>query len=328
MNRFRGLLGDVLGAFGDAGVLVPIFLALVALNGLPPARALILVGLTYLAAGAYFRLPVPVQPLKAMSAIAIAAGLDMFAIRSAAVWMGLILVTLSWTGTIERIAAWFTRPIVKGIQLGVGLLLLKSALMLAFPAAARALHSTAGTAPHGVLGFLTAFWVLVLPQIPLTLGNSVFATADAARGYFGEGTRADARRLSLSVGAANLAAGLLGGMPVCHGSGGLTAHYRCGARTARATALTGGLCLALGLLCGDGAAAVLRAVPSWALALLLVYVGLCHVWLVKGLAERRALALAIGAIGLLSGNLAVAMGCGLLLERVCDGLLQPRLAAR
>ncbi len=294
---------------------MPLFLGLVSLNGLPAARSLILIGLTFLAAAYFFRLPMPVQPLKAMSAIAILKGFDMFCIRSAAIWMGVIVLGLAWTGALERISRWFSKPIIKGIQLGVGLLLIKAGFSLLFSGATQAARLAVMARPHILAEQWAVLWFLVLPQLPLTLGNSIFATQDAAQDYFGP-NRATAKRLAASIGVANLAAGLWGGMPVCHGSGGLTAHYRCGARSAWSTALTGALCLTLGLLCGDHATAVLRAIPSGVLALLLFYVGLCHAWLVRGLADwqGRTVAAAVGFLSLWTGSLALAMVCGLLLE--------------
>jgi len=92
----------------------------------------------------------------------------------------------------------------------------------------------------------TAFILLVIPQVPLTLGNAVVATSDAARLYFDRrASKVTYKALSISMGLANTAAGLLGGMPVCHGSGGLTAHYRFGARTGGSNLMIGTVCLAL-----------------------------------------------------------------------------------
>ena len=81
------------------------------------------------------------------------------------------------------------------------------------------------------------------PQIPLTFANSCLATADAAQTYFGE-RAASVRpgRLATTLGSANVLAGSIGGMPVCHGAGGLTAHYSFGARTAGAPLLMGVPC--------------------------------------------------------------------------------------
>jgi sulfate permease, SulP family len=109
--------------------------------------------------------------------------------------------------------------------------------------------------------FATALTALVIAQIPLTFGNSVVATTDAERTYFGQGAiRVTPRRLASSIGTANIVAGLTHGLPVCHGAGGVTAHYRLGARTAGATVSAGVVYLALGLLLGRSLPSVLLVV--------------------------------------------------------------------
>ena len=63
--------------------------------------------------------------------------------------------------------------------------------------------------------FIKAFFLLVIPQLPLTLGNSIVATNDVARGYFGDrAKRVTAYSLSLGLGIANILSGLIGSMPV------------------------------------------------------------------------------------------------------------------
>jgi len=76
---FRGLNFDaqeLSGGFGDIGVMVPIVATLIISNGFNPTSVLLVFGVTYLFSGLYFGIPVPVQPLKAMAAIAIAEGLS------------------------------------------------------------------------------------------------------------------------------------------------------------------------------------------------------------------------------------------------------------
>jgi SulP family sulfate permease len=170
-------------------------------------------------------------------------------------------------------------------------------------------------APLDAWGALSALWLLALPQLPLTLGNSVFATAETARESFGdEASRMTPRPLCVSLALANLAAGALGAMPLCHGSGGLTAHRRFGARGAAATVIAGALYILLALVFADRAPAVLRAVPPAVLGAMMVYVGVCHALLLRGLTERIWLAWAVGLVGLLTGNLAWALGLGLIVE--------------
>ncbi len=164
----------------------------------------------------------------------------------------------------------------------------------------------------------TAFTVLVLPQLPLSFANSCLATADAARVYFGDKARAvRPGRLATSFGSANLLAGALSGMPVCHGAGGLTAHVVFGARTGGAPLVMGVALLTLAVGFGAGLAALLTAFPLPILAALLATAGLLHIGLLRDLSGARhwALALAIGLVGYqvhlglaLAGGLAVYWG--------------------
>ena len=97
------------------------------------------------------------------------------------------------------------------------------------------------------------------PQLPLSLGNSVFATDDVLHHYHGGAARrVTPARLCLSLGLVNVGSGLLGGMALCHGSGGATAHYRLGARTAGATLAAAGLYASLAAGAGSRPLAAVR----------------------------------------------------------------------
>lgn len=355
---------EVAGAFADLGVLVPIAVALIVTNGLSPTTVLLPAGLLYLAAAFLYRLPVPVQPLKAFGAIAIAKGLGVDEIAAGALLMGVIFVILGGTGLIDLAARAFPRPLIRGVQLTVGLLFLKIAYTLvAHPPEAFADHATGlpwlvgltlacavlalalrrfpialalvsiaavviairadvlqwGPSPVVVpdidtATLATAFVVLVIPQLPLTFANSCLATADAAKTYFGAAAaRVRPGRLAMSLGAANLFAGAIGGMPVCHGAGGMTAHRTFGARTGAAPAIIGGTLVLLAVAVGAGLATLLTAFPLPILAGLLAVSGLLHIALLRDL-ERPShwvLAIAIGVMGFAT-NLAIALGAGLI----------------
>jgi len=311
-------LGEWTGALGDLGTFVPIYLALVALNGLPPVRSLILVGMVYIGCSLYFRIPIPVQPLKAMGAIAIAKRLGMPMLAAGGLWMGVLLLTLAFTGRIGWLSRYFTQPIIKGIQLGVGLMLMKVGLKLITAGPSHAASTGLSASPLNLFGFISVLWILVLPQLPLTLGNAVFAVSDAAHGYFpaGKTRRVTPRSLAISLGLANLITGALGGLPVCHGSGGLTAHYRFGARTAGSTIITGALYIVLALAFAGRAHKILGLIPTPLLGAMVIYVGICHVLLVQGLKEKNFLALGLGLIGLVTGNFTYALGFGLAAEQI------------
>jgi SulP family sulfate permease len=118
---------ELAGAVADVGVLVPIATALIVVNGLAPTAVLVPAGLLYLAAGAAYRLPVPVQPLKAFGAVAIAEGLGSGAIAAGALLMGVVFLILGRTGAVDLAARAFPRPLIRGVQLTVGLLFLKVA---------------------------------------------------------------------------------------------------------------------------------------------------------------------------------------------------------
>ena len=106
------------GSLGDLGTLIPLSVALMVLNDLSVSAVLLMVALFYLGSGLYFRLPVPVQPLKLVSAIAIAfpAKITVPIMAAAGISFGLILLILAATGLIDWLARFFTRPIVRGIQ--------------------------------------------------------------------------------------------------------------------------------------------------------------------------------------------------------------------
>jgi hypothetical protein len=357
---------ELAGAVADLGVLVPIAVALIVKNGLSATAVLLPAGLLYVVAGIVYRLPVPVQPLKAFGAIAIAHGFGSNEIAAGALLMGAIFIALGASGLLDRAAKLFPNPIIRGVQLSVGLLFCQLAwnLVTAPPAAfsdhtrptwwllggaivvaagalllrrrnvslilvvvaigAMALGyqgpfalgpSSIAIPQLGAQSFLAAAIALVLPQLPLTFANSCLATADAARTYFGEAAeRVRPGRLAFSLGAANLLAGAISGMPVCHGAGGLTAHRSFGARTGGAPIALGALLLAVAVAIGASLAAVLAGFPLPILAGLLAVAGLLHIALLKDL-ERPyhwMLAIAVGVTGFLS-NLAIALVGGLLI---------------
>jgi sulfate permease, SulP family len=370
---------ELAGAVADVGVLVPIAVALIVGNGLSATAVLLPAGLLYVTAAWVYRLPVPVQPLKAFGAIAIAKGLGSDEIAAGALLMGVIFLTLGRLGLLDLAARTFPRPLIRGVQLTVGLLFLKIAwglvtdppkafsehalsadwalplalltLVLAFAlrdypitlalvavGAIVTVVLAGGDAAFGpsalalpsldTATIVTAFTVLVVPQIPLSFANSCLATADAAKVYFGEeGSRVRPGRLATTFGSANLLAGAVSGMPVCHGAGGMTAHYAFGARTGGAPLAMGGLLITLAVGLGAGLAELLTAFPLPILAGVLATAGVLHILLVRDLRGTRAWAFAlfVGIVGF-ELNLTVALGIGFALWWGAEGLRRlPRL---
>ncbi len=122
---------------------------------------------------------------------------------------------------------------------------------------------------------LVALTALALPQLPMTIGNAVVAQADLTKEYFGQcaADRSSFRALAVSMGLANLFAALIGAMPMCHGSGGLAAHYRFGSRTFGSNLMIGAFFLLIALFIGDRAVHLLSLLPLSMLGALLIFTG-------------------------------------------------------
>ena len=354
---------EVAGAFGDIGVLFPIAIALITLNRLNPTAVFLAAGMAYLFAGWYFQIPISVQPLKAVAAIALAFGLPSSAIASSGLIMGVLLALIGLTNTAAWLAKLFTLPIVRGIQLGLGLLLMREGMRLimsrqatlifangtsvrgwALASIAAALLLALRNSPRfpaalfllsaGIAVGVVAQWghfsqlafgpqpiillhpnrdelwrilfLLVIPQFALTFGNSIVATENTAQILHGrQARRVTARGLSFSIALINLFSGMIQSAPMCHGSGGITAHYKFGARTSRASYIIGGVCVALALF-GRAATDVLRLIPIAVLAVFLLYVGVQHAAYLKDIAQRRLwllIAVMVGVVSLVTTNL-------------------------
>ncbi|GEN78782.1 putative sulfate/molybdate transporter [Actinotalea fermentans] len=217
-------------------------------------------------------------------------------------------------------------PVLALVVVALGLAV---AVVLAAPDVAPGPSALTPAMPDAA-AFASAAVLLVLPQLPLTFANSCLAPADAARQYFGDrAARVTPSRLALSLGAANLVAGGIGGMPVCHGAGGLSAHHAAGARTWRAPALIGGALVLLALVAGRGLAGVLGAFPVPVLAALLVVGAVAHARLLRDVRGWAAwsVVVVVGVLGVVV-NLALGMLVGLAAHLTVRQLTGRQLAVR
>jgi len=115
--------------------------------------------------------------------------------------------------------------------------------------------------------------LLALPQLPLTFGNALFAVVDENNRRF-PAHATNERVVALSTGAMNVVSSALGGIPLCHGAGGMAAQTRFGARSGRAPVILGVTLLALGLVFADAVAALFALVPPAVLGAILFLAGL------------------------------------------------------
>jgi MFS superfamily sulfate permease-like transporter len=318
--------GELSGAFGDLGTLVPFLLAYITIVGVDPAGMLLAFGVAFVAAGLVFRTPFPVQPMKAIGAVAITgaaqtATVTPEAVAVAALASGVIWLALAFSGAAEQVVRWVGRPVVLGITLGLGFafmfdgtrmmatgiwlaapLLIVTVLLLsnrAFLAIVLILAAggawailgdpAVGAALSGVEpGFRLPAWpfhginlealfvgivLLALPQVPLTLGNAIIAPAEFSNRRFPD-RPVNERKIAFSTGVMNTLGSLIGGVPMCHGAGGMAAQVSFGARTGGAPVIIGVLLAVMGLFFSESVGALLRLFPHGALGVMLFLAGL------------------------------------------------------
>jgi SulP family sulfate permease len=152
--------------------------------------------------------------------------------------------------------------------------------------------------------------------MPLTIGNACVGTAETCASLFTGNqnlSRAKAGKFALSMGIVNLPLGFLGAIPMCHGTGGLAAHYRFGARSGGAPIMIGTFFVIVALVLGELGFQLLSIIPQSVLGVLLVFAGLELCPLLKSLKtnEEYFIALLIAGIALAVPNMGWAFGVGI-----------------
>jgi MFS superfamily sulfate permease-like transporter len=313
------------GAFGDLGTLLPFVVAYIAVVKMDPLGVLLAFGAAMIVVGFYYRTPMPVQPMKAIGAVAATQASQTFLVTQQAVFVsgiatGLIWLMLGFTGLAQKVSRIVPRPIAVGIVLGLGfafmleglkmmtqgwivaalglaltLLLLTNRklpamfVLLLFGAAAALvadpnLASELATVeadfrlPEFAIGSVRASDLLVgivflaLPQVPLTFGNAIVAVAEENNRLFPD-RKITERKASISTGAMNLLGASLGGVPMCHGAGGMAGHVRFGAQTGGAIVILGVILCVTALFFSDSVTTLLRIFPVPVLGVVLFLTG-------------------------------------------------------
>jgi hypothetical protein len=359
---------EVSGAFGDLGTSLPLIVGMIAAAHLDATSVLVVFGALQIATGLVYRMPMPVQPLKAVAAIVIAQRVGADVVYGGGLAIGILMLLLAVTGMLDWLARVVPRVVVRGIQCGLGLQLGRLAVadyipsggawgyalailafavvvtlignrrwppapvVLALGAAFALTVGGAGSPAIAALGvhlpsphlpsspaIWQGFLLLALPQIPLSLGNSVLATRQVAADLFPERSPLAIRTIGLTYAAMNIVSPLLGGLPVCHGSGGMAGHYAFGGRTGGSVIIAGSALLAVGLFFGGSVGEVALFFPKPMLGVLLLAEGVAMLSLLRGLAaapREFALALCLGVIAAaLPYGYLVAMVLGTVLAR-------------
>jgi xanthine/uracil/vitamin C permease (AzgA family) len=158
---------------------------------------------------------------------------------------------------------------------------------------------------------LTGLIVLTVPQIPLSLGNSILATRQVAEDFFPE-RRLSIRAISFTYSLMNLVNPWFGGIPTCHGSGGMAGHYTFGARTGGSVIIYGCLYLVLGLFFSACFAQLIQVFPKPILGVMLAFEGLAMLLLVRDIAGSKADLLIAMLVGLMAVGLPYGYAIGLI----------------
>ena len=200
---------------------------------------------------------------------------------------------------------------------------------LAFKVNVGTLARSAGfTLPHFHLPATHDIWLgfllLALPQIPLSLGNSILATRQVGEDLFPE-RQLTVRQISFTYSAMNLVNPFFGGVPTCHGSGGMVGHYTFGARTGGSVVIYGSLYLALGLFLSRGFAAVIELFPKPILGVILLFEGVNLIRLVRDTAASKADFTLVLLVGLMCVGLPYGYVLGLVVGTILAYLLQRNL---
>ncbi|KAK2651476.1 hypothetical protein Ddye_011332 [Dipteronia dyeriana] len=418
LRRRRGvknsLTSEISGAVGDLGTFIPIVLTLTLVSNLDLSTTLIFTSLYNIATGLLFGLPMPVQPMKSIAAVAVSESphLTQSQIATAGLSTAATLLFLGSTGLMSFFYRFIPLPVVRGVQLSQGLSFAFSAikyirfnqdfvtttkssatiprpwlgldgLLLAISAVLFLVLTTgsgdynvdidsedeSGDVPlnrsrlglHKRLRILSAipaalivflfglflcfirdptifsdlkfgpskfkvlkftwedwkigFFRAAIPQIPLSVLNSVIAVCKLSGDLFPDREELSVTRVSVSVGVMNFVGCWFGAMPVCHGAGGLAGQYRFGARSGMAVVFLGAGKMVIGLVFGNSFVRILSEFPIGILGVLLLFAGIELAMASRDMntKEESFVMLVCAAVSLTGSSAALGFGCGILL---------------
>ncbi len=119
-------LSELAGSLGDFGTIIPLILAVALVSDVNVRYVLLFFGIWFILTGLYYRLPIPLEPMKAIAVIVIAGGITSGEIAAAGLTLGVIFLVLGYGRFFEIIDRWVPQSVVRGIQLGLALLLFRA----------------------------------------------------------------------------------------------------------------------------------------------------------------------------------------------------------
>ncbi|XP_078153077.1 molybdate transporter 2-like [Carex rostrata] len=401
----NGVWAELGGAVGDLGTYIPIVLALTLVNHLDLGTTLIFTAVYNAITGILFGIPMPVQPMKSIAAVALSASphFTIPQIMAAGLSTAAVLFILGITGLMSTLYRLLPLPVVRGIQLSQGLAFALSAIkyimynqdftsstssstssprswigldgiILALVALLFLVISTGSgddqernengdldrtrtrsckpgsRIPSALIVFLLGILICFIrdpsilqnlkfgpskvtitsiswddwkigflqgavPQIPLSVLNSVIAVCKLSSDLFPESTELSATSVSVSVGLMNLVGCWFGAMPVCHGAGGLAGQYRFGGRSGASVLFLAIGKLILGLVFGNSFVTILSQFPIGILGVLLLFSGIELAMASRDMnsKEESFVMLVCAAVSMTGSGAALGFLCGIVL---------------
>ncbi|MGE5390617.1 MAG: putative sulfate/molybdate transporter [Deltaproteobacteria bacterium] len=356
---------ELAGAFGDLGTLIPFVVGYITVVKMDPLGVLVTFGIMLIIGGAYYKTPMPIQPMKAIGSAAITQTtlVTPGMVMGSGLFTGLIWLTMSLTGALDFIAKIISKPVVRGITLGLGLSFILQgirmmrsdfivaviALLFTFfllnnkriPAMfalivlgmAAALIKNPGLSSElaGIhfdfrlpqflpihmtwSDFVKGALILAIPQSPLTLGNAVVAVTAENNRLFPDHPVTE-KKIALSQGIMNLVSPVLGGIPMCHGAGGMAGHVRFGARTGGATIILGAILLAVGLCFSSSVLLIFKLFPPSILGVILFFAGLEMAVTARDIDEKKDFYILLVTAGFAVWNMGAGFLAGLVMQEL------------
>mgnify|MGYP001268268156 FL=1 len=347
------------GAFGDIGTDFPLIVGMILAAGLDSASVLITFGVMQIFTGSFYKMPMPIQPLKAMATIVITQKISPNILYGGGLAIGISMFLLNITKLIDWISRVVPKAVIRGIQLGLGIKLGLLALqdyVIADGVAGYYLAAAAFLLAIFLLGnrkyppaifiivlgmfyafvfkvdahsfinavgihlpqihtptwadILTGFLILTIPQIPLSIGNSILATNQIANDWYPKRT-VTIRKISYTYSLINLINPFFSGIPTCHGSGGIVGHHTFGGRTGGSVIIYGCLYIFLGLFLSQGFDTLVHIFPLPILGILLLFESLGLMLLVQDVTDSKSSFMIALLVGLISGGIQYGFVIGL-----------------
>lgn len=366
-NNIRFDRNELAGSFGDIGTDLPLIVGMIAVSGIDSASTFIVYGLLQVFSGLYYGIPMAVQPLKAVATIVIAQHLTGDVLYGGGLAIGIIMFLMTITGLVRKLADFIPKPVIRGVQFGLGLTLASIALKdyvafnsgliewclvivafcfafilmgnRRFPAAlviialgvvyalvfqitdlSSFIPNFQFSPPRFFIpssqNVIDGFLLLALPQIPLSIGNSILASEQLAKDLYPD-KKITASKIGLTYSLMNVVSPFFSGIPVCHGSGGMAGHYAFGARTGGSVLIYGLFFLILGSFFSQTFDEVIKIFPMQILGVILFFEAATLVYLVKDLkSAKNELFIAV-----LVGLIAFGLPYGFLISMVVGTIL-------